>query len=271
MSCFSSVQTPSPGVKNVTRAACPPLRTAPRNHSTIRLTVISQRTFNAPLAPAVRGQRPVAPKAAAQDPMAPQQKDERGFVLKEVNILYPHQWCCGATVAQSANHMAPCAAWQRQRPPATSTLLPPPSPPRLPTLQDGTYDLSAPPPFTLQDLRAAIPAHCWQKVRGRMRSGCVQPPPGLAGALAGAHVGACVRRCICAFSHLTIHPSSSPRQSTLRSLAHVAMDLIIVAALAWAAHNYATRCAAAALCYACRERSSTCTTAVLNKTTIPCI
>jgi hypothetical protein len=118
MSCFSRLQTPSPGVKNVTRAACPPLRRAPRNHSTIRLTVIPQRTFNAPLAPAVRGQRPVAPKAAAQDPMAPQQKDERGFVLKEVNILYPHQWCCGATVAQSVNHMAPCAAWQRQPPPS---------------------------------------------------------------------------------------------------------------------------------------------------------
>ncbi|KAG2448543.1 hypothetical protein HYH02_006434 [Chlamydomonas schloesseri] len=28
---------------------------------------------------------------------------------------------------------------------------------------DGTYDLSAPPPFTLQDLRNAIPAHCWEK------------------------------------------------------------------------------------------------------------
>lgn len=30
-------------------------------------------------------------------------------------------------------------------------------------LQDGTYDLSAAPPFTLADLRNAIPAHCWQK------------------------------------------------------------------------------------------------------------
>eukprot|EP00878_Enallax_costatus_P000968 GHUV01001100.1.p1 GENE.GHUV01001100.1~~GHUV01001100.1.p1 ORF type:complete len:437 (+),score=65.97 GHUV01001100.1:166-1311(+) len=29
--------------------------------------------------------------------------------------------------------------------------------------EDGTYDLSAPPPFTLQDLRNAIPAHCWKK------------------------------------------------------------------------------------------------------------
>jgi hypothetical protein len=31
-------------------------------------------------------------------------------------------------------------------------------------MQDGAFDLSAPPPFTLQDLRNAIPAHCW--VRG---------------------------------------------------------------------------------------------------------
>eukprot|EP00775_Hariotina_reticulata_P001283 gene1283-1626_t len=29
--------------------------------------------------------------------------------------------------------------------------------------EDGSYDLSAPPPFTLQDLRNAIPAHCWKK------------------------------------------------------------------------------------------------------------
>lgn len=30
-------------------------------------------------------------------------------------------------------------------------------------LQDGTYDLSAPPPFSLSDIRNAIPAHCWNK------------------------------------------------------------------------------------------------------------
>ncbi|KAF6256872.1 chloroplast glycerolipid omega-3-fatty acid desaturase [Scenedesmus sp. NREL 46B-D3] len=29
--------------------------------------------------------------------------------------------------------------------------------------EDGSYDLSAPPPFSLQDLKAAIPAHCWHK------------------------------------------------------------------------------------------------------------
>jgi omega-3 fatty acid desaturase (delta-15 desaturase) len=29
--------------------------------------------------------------------------------------------------------------------------------------EDGSYDLSAPPPFTLQDLRNAIPEHCWKK------------------------------------------------------------------------------------------------------------
>eukprot|EP00798_Chlamydomonas_sp_ICE-L_P013683 gene13683-19572_t len=29
--------------------------------------------------------------------------------------------------------------------------------------EDGSYDLSAPPPFTLQDMRNAIPAHCWEK------------------------------------------------------------------------------------------------------------
>lgn len=28
---------------------------------------------------------------------------------------------------------------------------------------DGTYDLSAPPPFNLADIRNAIPAHCWEK------------------------------------------------------------------------------------------------------------
>lgn len=28
-------------------------------------------------------------------------------------------------------------------------------------------DLSAPPPFTLQDLRAAIPEHCWKKDAAR--------------------------------------------------------------------------------------------------------
>ncbi|GFR39618.1 hypothetical protein Agub_g81 [Astrephomene gubernaculifera] len=28
---------------------------------------------------------------------------------------------------------------------------------------DGSFDLSAPPPFSLADLRAAIPAHCWEK------------------------------------------------------------------------------------------------------------
>jgi fatty acid desaturase len=37
----------------------------------------------------------------------------------------------------------------------------PPSPPwRTP---DGTHDLSAPPPFSLTDIRNAIPAHCWEK------------------------------------------------------------------------------------------------------------
>jgi omega-3 fatty acid desaturase (delta-15 desaturase) len=30
-------------------------------------------------------------------------------------------------------------------------------------LQDGSYDLSAPPPFTLSDIREAIPKQCWQK------------------------------------------------------------------------------------------------------------
>nr|AGF90969.1 omega-3 fatty acid desaturase [Chlamydomonas sp. ICE-L] len=29
--------------------------------------------------------------------------------------------------------------------------------------EDGTYDLSAPPPFSLADIRNAIPANCWQK------------------------------------------------------------------------------------------------------------
>lgn len=30
-------------------------------------------------------------------------------------------------------------------------------------LQDGSFDLSAPPPFSLQDLRNAIPSQCWEK------------------------------------------------------------------------------------------------------------
>jgi omega-3 fatty acid desaturase (delta-15 desaturase) len=29
--------------------------------------------------------------------------------------------------------------------------------------QDGTYDLSAAPPFSLSDIRAAIPAHCFDR------------------------------------------------------------------------------------------------------------
>lgn len=34
-------------------------------------------------------------------------------------------------------------------------------------LQDGSYDLSAPPPFGLTDIREAIPKHCWEKNAGR--------------------------------------------------------------------------------------------------------
>jgi omega-3 fatty acid desaturase (delta-15 desaturase) len=30
-------------------------------------------------------------------------------------------------------------------------------------LQDGSYDLSAPPPFGLSDIREAIPKQCWEK------------------------------------------------------------------------------------------------------------
>lgn len=45
------------------------------------------------------------------------------------------------------------------------------------------FDASAPPPFTLQDLRNAIPAHCWVKVRAppgctsSSRLGCQQHRP----------------------------------------------------------------------------------------------
>lgn len=35
------------------------------------------------------------------------------------------------------------------------------APPSAP--QDGSYDLSAAPPFGLADIRAAIPNHCWEK------------------------------------------------------------------------------------------------------------
>ncbi|KAG1662017.1 hypothetical protein FOA52_009506 [Chlamydomonas sp. UWO 241] len=34
---------------------------------------------------------------------------------------------------------------------------------QYPRTPDGAYDLSAPPPFNLSDLRAAIPAECWEK------------------------------------------------------------------------------------------------------------
>ncbi|KAG2496135.1 hypothetical protein HYH03_005738 [Edaphochlamys debaryana] len=53
---------------------------------------------------------------------------------------------------------------------------------------NGEYDLSAPPPFSLQDLRNAIPAHCWEK-------------------------------------------------NTFRSMAHLALDVGIVAGLAYAAFS----------------------------------
>jgi omega-3 fatty acid desaturase (delta-15 desaturase) len=33
----------------------------------------------------------------------------------------------------------------------------------LSSAQDGSYDLSAPPPFGLADIRAAIPNHLWEK------------------------------------------------------------------------------------------------------------
>eukprot|EP00270_Netrium_digitus_P017785 TRINITY_DN6629_c0_g1_i6.p1 TRINITY_DN6629_c0_g1~~TRINITY_DN6629_c0_g1_i6.p1 ORF type:complete len:439 (+),score=22.90 TRINITY_DN6629_c0_g1_i6:81-1397(+) len=38
----------------------------------------------------------------------------------------------------------------------------PPEPRESPYL-DGDFDFSAPPPFTLSDIRAAIPKHCWEK------------------------------------------------------------------------------------------------------------
>lgn len=41
-------------------------------------------------------------------------------------------------------------------------MAPPPCPAST-YLQDGSYDLSAPPPFGLADIRNAIPKHCWQK------------------------------------------------------------------------------------------------------------
>ncbi|KAI8476515.1 MAG: fatty acid desaturase-domain-containing protein [Monoraphidium minutum] len=56
-------------------------------------------------------------------------------------------------------------------------------------------DLSAPPPFTLQELRAAIPEHCWKKARG-----------------AGGGGG-----------------------NPWRSLSFALLDLVIVAAMAWGA------------------------------------
>eukprot|EP00879_Flechtneria_rotunda_P020123 GHRR01021163.1.p1 GENE.GHRR01021163.1~~GHRR01021163.1.p1 ORF type:complete len:384 (+),score=68.40 GHRR01021163.1:70-1221(+) len=57
--------------------------------------------------------------------------------------------------------------------------------------EDGTFDLSAPPPFTLQDLRTAVPERLWRK-------------------------------------------------NVCRSLLHVAADVLVVTALAYLAHQYAT-------------------------------
>jgi omega-3 fatty acid desaturase (delta-15 desaturase) len=53
--------------------------------------------------------------------------------------------------------------------------------------QDGSYDLSAPPPFTLQDLRNAIPAHCWEKKPARSMAYLALDVAIVAGLAAGAY------------------------------------------------------------------------------------
>jgi omega-3 fatty acid desaturase (delta-15 desaturase) len=53
--------------------------------------------------------------------------------------------------------------------------------------EDGSYDLSAPPPFTLQDLRNAIPKHCWEKNTWRSMGFLALDVAIVAGLAAGAY------------------------------------------------------------------------------------
>ena len=82
--------------------------------------------------------------------------------------------CCPPQTSGPSHHAAGTAT-------TAGTAPTPPTP-------DGSFDLSAPPPFSLTDLRNAIPAHCWEK-------------------------------------------------NTLRSFAHLALDVAIVTGLAAAAYS----------------------------------
>eukprot|EP00775_Hariotina_reticulata_P013647 gene13647-13770_t len=53
--------------------------------------------------------------------------------------------------------------------------------------EDGSYDLSAAPPFNLSDIRNAIPAHCWEKNSGRSMSFLALDVAIVAGLAAGAY------------------------------------------------------------------------------------
>jgi len=58
--------------------------------------------------------------------------------------------------------------------------------PLLYDLQDGSYDLSAAPPFNLSDIRNAIPAHCWEKNSWRSMAHLALDVGIVAGLAAGA-------------------------------------------------------------------------------------
>lgn len=53
--------------------------------------------------------------------------------------------------------------------------------------QDGSYDLSALPPFSLSDIREAIPKHCWQKDAWRSMAYLALDVGIVAGLAAGAY------------------------------------------------------------------------------------
>lgn len=57
----------------------------------------------------------------------------------------------------------------------------------LPPLQDGSYDLSAPPPFGLSDIREAIPKQCWEKNTLRSMGHLAVDVAIVAGLAAGAY------------------------------------------------------------------------------------
>lgn len=54
-------------------------------------------------------------------------------------------------------------------------------------LQDGSYDLSAAPPFSLSDIREAIPKQCWEKSAWKSMAYLAGDVAIVAGLAAGAY------------------------------------------------------------------------------------